>query len=180
MLQGPELSMGEYAYECIDAKLIYKSAKEVNGAAGPSSMDADGWRRILTSAAFGTKSLDLCDSLARMAKKICTKRFCGVDNSLEAFPACKLIPLNKNPGLRPIGVGEVLRRIIARTVMRSFQSDILDSAGNFQLCAGQRAGCEAAVHAMKGIFDDAGCDAVLLVDADNAFNRINRKVMDAS
>ena len=60
--------------------------------------------------------------------------------------------------------------------MRTFRSEIMDSAGNFQLCAGQRAGCEAAVHAMKEIFDENECGDVLLV-ADNAFNRINRKVM---
>eukprot|EP00794_Sanderia_malayensis_P018637 gene18637-biopygen15703 len=175
--QGPELSFGEYTYECIDTLQMYKAAKDVKGAAGPSSLDADGWRRILTSAAFGTKGHDLCDSLARMARKICSRRFCCEDNSLEAFLACKLIPLDKNPGLRPIGVGEVLRRIIAKAVIRTFRSEIMDSAGNFQLCAGQRAGCEAAVHAMKEIFEDDECEAVLLVDADNAFNRINRKVM---
>ena len=61
--------------------------------------------------------------------------------------------------------------------MRRFRSEIMDSAGCYQLCGGQRAGCEAAVLAMKEIFDENGCDAVLLVDADNAFNRINRKVM---
>ncbi len=111
-----------------------------------------------------------------VAKKICKNCFCGADNSLEAFVACKLITLNKNPGLRPIHVVEVMRRIIARAVMRTFRAEKLDSAGNYQLCAGQKAGCEAAAYAMKDIFDDAGCDAVLLV-ADNAFNHINRKVM---
>ena len=83
---------------------------------------------------------------------MCSKHFCGDDKSLEPFLACGLIPLDKNPGLRPIGVGEVLRRIIASVVMRTFRSEIMDSAGNFQLCAGQRAGCEAAVHAMKEMF----------------------------
>ncbi|KAG1654807.1 Down syndrome cell adhesion molecule-like protein Dscam2 [Nymphon striatum] len=157
--------------------LIFKTAKDIKGAAGPSSLDADGWRRILTSAAFGTKGRDLCDALARMTKKICSKRYCGEDGSLEALLACKLIPLDKNPGLRPIGVGEVLRRIMGRVVMQSFKKEIMLSAGNLQLCAGQRAGCKAVAHAMKEIFDEDECDAVLLVDADNAFNRINRKVM---
>ena len=46
------------------------------------------------------------------------------------------------------------------------------AAGPLQLCAGQSAGVEAAVHAMRNIFAADEVDAVLLVDADNAFNRI--------
>ena len=53
----------------------------------------------------------------------------------------------------------------------------MQRAGDLQLCAGQQAGCEAAVHAMSEIFDDERTDALLLVDATNAFNSINRKVM---
>ena len=37
-------------------------------------------------------------------------------------------------------------------------------------------GCEAAVHAMKQIFDLSEVDGVLLVDAKNAFNELNRQV----
>ena len=42
------------------------------------------------------------------------------------------------------------------------------------MCAGLRSGSEAAVHAMHSIFEDEETDAVLLVDASNAFNALNR------
>ena len=74
-------------------------------------------------------------------------------------------------------MGEVLRRIIGKAVMSIIKPDIIESAGNLQLCAGQQSGCEAAVHAMSDIFDEESTDAVLLVDANNAFNTINRKVL---
>ena len=45
-----------------------------------------------------------------------------------------------------------------------------------QLCGNQIAGCEAAVHAMKEMFKDEGTQGVLLVDATNAFNCLNRNV----
>ena len=97
--------------------------------------------------------------------------------SLEAILACRLIPLDKNPGVRPIGIGEVLRRIIGKSIIFAIKPQIMESAGNVQLCAGQPAGCEAAVHAMSEIFAGDETDAVLLVDATNAFNSINRRIM---
>ncbi|CAM1327174.1 Uncharacterised protein r2_g3615 [Pycnogonum litorale] len=70
-------------------------------------MDADGWRHILTSNSFGTAVVDLRRAVAAIAKSLCTAEFHKDD--LQAYTASRLIPLDKNPGLRPIGVGEVLR-----------------------------------------------------------------------
>ena len=50
---------------------------------------------------------------------------------------------------------------------------ILKSAGSLQLCAGQPAGCEAAVHAMTDIFPEGESDGLSPVDAENAFNALN-------
>ena len=46
---------------------------------------------------------------------------------------------------------------------------IIESAGNMQLCAGQPAGCEAAIHAMTDIFQEDASDGILMIDAENAF-----------
>ena len=67
---------------------------------------------------------------------------------LNALVDCRLIPLNKCPGVRPIGVGEVPRCIIAKAVLRIVSKDVEAAAGPLQLCAGKDGGCEAAVHAM--------------------------------
>ena len=61
---------------------------------------------------------------------------------------CTIIPLNKQPGLRPIGVGEVFRQIAGKSVMILLKKDVLQAAASLQLCGGQVAGSEAVIHAM--------------------------------
>ena len=72
-----------------------------------------------------------------------------------------------------IGIGETLRRIIARAVLSTFKDDIRMAAGPMQLCAGQESGCETAVHVMQKLFNSPEVEAVLLVDATNAYKSTN-------
>ena len=152
---------------------------KTKGGAGPSGLDSDGWRRILVSRVYGTANQELRNALARLAKQMCTQPIeqDTVRSPLNPLLACRLIPLDKSPGIRPIGIGEVLRRIIGKSAMHVMKDDISISAGCLQLCASQPSGCEAAVHAVREIFQEEECDAVILVDASNAFNSINRKAM---
>ena len=85
-------------------------------------------------------------------------------------------PLDKNPGLRPIGIGEVLRRIIGKMVVWILKPDIQDAGGDLQLCTGLEGGCEAGAHAMMEMFKDDNTHGIIQVDANNAFNTINRNV----
>ena len=86
---------------------------------------------------------------------------------LAALTANRLIALDICPGVRSIGVGEIVRNI-GKVVLNS---DVLEAAGTLQLCTGHEAGCEAAIHS-----HDATTEAVLLVDTNNAFDSLNRKV----
>ena len=95
--------------------------------------------------------------------------------SPTSFRASCLIALNKCPSVRPIGVGEVVRRIIGKAILYVIGQNIRDAAGPLQLCAGQMAGSEDAVHAMQTIFKKDEMEAVLEVDAINAFNCLNRQ-----
>ena len=145
---------------------------KVNGAAGPSGLDAHGWRRLCTC--FKGASRDLCASLASVARRICSSY---VNPTLIApLLACRLIALDKNPGVRPIGISDTARRIIAKALLSIVGPDIQDASGCQQLCGGQIAGIEAAVHATRSAFESDDCEAVLLVDASNAFNALNRMV----
>ena len=69
------------------------------------------------------------------------------------------------------------RRITSKAILAVTRSDLEEAAGSLRLCAGQVAGIEAAIHAMRESFNNEGTEAVLLVDACNAFNSlINREV----
>ena len=45
--------------------------------------------------------------------------------------------------------------------MITFRRNILESAGDLEPCADQRAGCEAAVHALSSMFSEDDSDAIL-------------------
>ena len=66
-------------------------------------IDTNGWRRILVLGDYGDASNDLRKAIASLIKKICIEEI--DDSSLLSLMASRLVPLNKNPGLRPIGVG---------------------------------------------------------------------------
>ena len=152
---------------------VQKVALHTKGAAGPSSFDASDWRCMLVSRVFGSTSTDLCSAVVNVAKKLCTE---DVNEKVAALMACRLIQLDKNPGLRPIGIGEVLRRIIGKMVVKVLRPDLQTNAGDLQLCAGQESGCEAGIHAMQEIFQDDNTHGIIQVDANNAFNTLNRNV----
>ena len=103
-------SIHQIKYKNVNANAVHKAALKTKGDSGPSGTDADDWKRILTSGQFAESSTDLCTTIANMIKKLCIDN--DLTNNLEAFLSCLLIPWDKNPGLQPIGVGEVLRRIV--------------------------------------------------------------------
>ena len=175
LLQGEIPDIHPIIFEEIDEEMVKQAALKTRGGSGPSGMDADGWRKILVSNHYGATGADLRRAFAEMIKKMCTEKEepRNGTTSLESFLACRLIPLDKNPGLRPIGVGEVLRRIAGKVVMKI----VKESAGGLQMCGGHEAGAEAAIHAMHDIYDMNETEAVLLVDAENAFNSVNRKAL---
>ena len=146
-------------FDNIDVEKIQKAAVKTQGGLGPSGMDVDSWKRILTSKKFGKSSIDLRKAFPEVIKKICS-----IENQsafLEAFLTCRLIPLDKNPGLRTIGIGEVLRRIAGKVVVTHFRTETVTSVGSLQVYAGQETGCKSIIHAMHAIYEDETCEAVL-------------------
>lgn len=97
-------------FEQIDASLVRRVALNTKGAAGPSGLNAYCWKRLCS--AFGKASDDLCHALALPAKRMCCN---FVDPQILApLLACRLIALEKMPGVRPIGVVRHIEELLLR------------------------------------------------------------------
>ena len=85
-------------------------------------------------------------------------------------------PQTVTPGTRPIGIREVLRRTIGKTISTFLNEEIKQAAGPMQVCAGHSAVAEADILAMGLVFAEEGVDGILLIDTSNSFNQMNRSV----
>ena len=153
-------------FEQINAKTVRKSTLKTHGNHGRSGLDACEWRRILTH--FNQTSIELCKTIAKLSYTIASKVV--PHENLTAYNSCRLIALDKNPEVRPIVIGEVLGRLIGKTITQCRKSDLKNLQKNFQLCLGQKCAMENAIHILRKEFEQAETEAILLIDAENAFN----------
>ena len=125
--------------------------------------------------------MDLRKSFANFTKTLCTRNLNtpinDVADTLEAFIGNCLIHLNKNLKIRPIDVGEVICQIAREVIMHIAKTIVQQEVGSLQVCEGQDARLEAVIYAMCYLFQQGETEAVLLIDAENVFNSINREVM---
>ena len=126
LLEGEVEYFDPVIFSNIDEASIAKAATKTRGAAGPSGMDADGWRRILISKNYGDIGKDLREAVAGMTRKMCCQELSKEEQKgIEAYTACRLIPALKQPsGVRPIGIGEVLRRIIGKSIVAEIKTEL--------------------------------------------------------
>ena len=120
---------------------------------------------------YKVENKELRTQIAILARKLATETLDLL--TLEAYVSCRLIPLDKNPGVRPIGVGEVLCRNVDKCIRWVLKEDIQLAAGPLQMATGLQSRVEVAIHSMQCMFEDDWTDAVILVDARNAFNSFN-------
>ena len=134
-----------------------------HGSHGPSGLDRNDWRRILTH--FGHQSVEISKTVAKIVKKLATEEL--NPELMEPYSACRIIPLDKNPGVRPIRIGDVMRRIIGRAITKRLKNKLMSVGLKYQHCLGQKCGIEYAIHTLRDQYSKTSADAVLLIDAEN-------------
>ena len=124
-------------------------ARRLQGSAEPGGCDSSHWQDI--PLRFGSHSRCFCDAVAALTRSLANSL---VDWSLiQALLANCLIALDKCPGIRPIGMGECLRRIIGKVICLITCGDAESICGTSQLCAGLKCGIEGAIHVANDLFE---------------------------
>ena len=129
---------------CITEEVVEKVASRLSGSAGPGGADSVDLRNWLLR--FGAESERLRSVLASLAEWLANTSPPWA--AYRALMAARLVALDKCPGVRPVGIGEIVRRLLAKCVLNVVGSQATAAAGNLNLCAGLPAGIEGAVHAM--------------------------------
>ena len=83
-------------------------------------------------------------------------------------------------GIRPIAVGEIMRRLASKCAAGTVVSECADYLSPHQLGVGVRGGAEAIVHSVNRVIEEhANRDdlSLLKIDFSNAFNAISRKAV---
>ena len=66
----------------------------------------------------------------------------------------RLVGLDKCPGVRPIGIGDILRRLLCKTLLIVVGNEATRACGTDQLCSGLEAGIEGGIHHMRSMWDE--------------------------
>ncbi|KAL1446997.1 hypothetical protein WDU94_013938, partial [Cyamophila willieti] len=128
--------------------LVEKVARKIHGGGGPGGSNSEQWTDFLLR--FGRSSHRVRDAVAQLCCKLNNQSVSW--DKIQALMSSRLIALDKCPGVRPIGIGECLRRILSKCMLEITGDDVTNACGKDQLRSGLKGGIEGAVHAMSTLF----------------------------
>ena len=152
------------------------SRTPAGGAGGPDGLRPAHLKQMLGPRA-GAEREDLRSALVRFANA-CLAGEVPVEVRPLFFGAGLVAFRKKDGGLRPIAVGLVLRRLVARAACAAVREEAVALLAPTQIGLGVRCGAEAAVHAARRFLDAAtGPSGLVKLDFVNAFNAVSREAV---
>ena len=151
-------------------------AERLSGEAGPGGTDSISLQHWLLR--FGAASGALRLIVAETGEWLSNGRPPWA--SYRALMSGRLIALDKSPGIRPVGIGETWRRLLAKCLLRVSGQEAKAACGTEQLAGGVEVGIEGAIHAARLQWAQHSQEedwGFLLIDARNAFNEENQTAM---
>ena len=157
--------------DVLSAALSFKKGS----AAGPSGMRPEHFKAI-----FKSTSANIVErSLVALVKLVNVMAAGKVPDSVAPYLCGARLHAakKKDNTLRPIAVGNLLRRLVAKCFSTALASKAAALLGPQQLGVGVRGGCEAIAHAVRKVVEEDPAKWVLQVDLINAYNNVDRGVV---
>ena len=151
--------------------------KDVAWAVANASVKSAGGPSGLTAAHIRDPVLQN-EELRTLMARVFTRIVNGAGDAAElgqVIGLCRLLPLLKpNGGIRPIAIGEILRRLCGRILLRKHASAARATFEPLQVGVGTRNGGIAIVHSTTALLAAKPRLVLLNIDLKNAFNRMSR------
>lgn len=128
--------------------IAYRMKRRPTGK-GPGGVDSSNLVSLMLE--YGAASTKFCESLASLGKRIANKDVPFRD--IRALVTSRIVPLDKKPGVRPIGVGNAVRRLLGKAMAELTGSDLEPVCGTDQLCIRLPGAVEGSIHAMRSFFE---------------------------
>lgn len=158
-------------------KALSMAARKLHGASGLGGTDAYSLKHWLFH--YRAQSAQLRAALRNLIEW--TSNELVPWGAIRALFSNRLLPFAKpDGGVRPIAIGQIWRRLMAKTVILITRAEPAEACGSLQLCCGLDSGVEGGIHAARQFWEAHSTEpeiGFLQVDADNAFNRLDKTAM---
>jgi len=155
----------------------------------PKNSMIEAWQQeARKGAAAGSSGLNACHFLPLILDLKCRQGIAVIQTRCangeyeghmrDLFLAAKGVPIPKNPGYRPIAIGEILFRVTCSMLVRAAKDAIAEKVGSSQYGLGRPSGTEAVPHIVQGsLLNPGGPIAVIHLDGAQAFQTRSRASM---
>jgi hypothetical protein len=157
--------------------------KKVEGFPTGSAAGASGTRPQFLKDILSCTNKAVCGEVLGSLTRLTNHMVAGLaPRELAPFIAgAPLMALKKQDGgLRPIAIGETIRRLVSKCCCEATTEDAKIIFGPLQVGVATQGGAEASVHAVRKLAQEFGHDPgkiMLKVDFSNAFNMVDRTEM---
>ena len=149
---------------------VEKVAGKLTGRAGLTGLDSFMMKELLLK--HGQASAHLRSAVSNLESWLANENvlwaaYCGL-------MLCGEVAFDRMPGVCPLGIGEILCRLLAKCILEVTGQQEKSACGTNNLCAGLKLGCKGAIHGMSTKWDelsqmeDVG---TLFIDGFNEFDK---------
>ena len=133
----------------ITEEAVESVARKLSGSSGPGGTDYEALQGWLLK--FGEDSTRLCTRVETFFDRL--ENGSPPWAAYRTFMSERLIVIDKQPVVRPIGVGETWRRLFSNIILNIMEPEATVACQDDQLCARLKSGIDGAIQSVQAIWD---------------------------